>query len=191
MTNLFTAAAFSVAIGQSIYVDNDSQTDWNFQLRGGVENVYVVAGWEQPKLKVLGQPIADSDAYSIGVGARKQWDDFSVFLETGMVLMDESPNHSVQQEVVYTQLANNHAVTGRDFYWDDNDYSTSYDVEDGLFLRVGLGYNLTENVAVTASYRASQLDAEMSMVSEDGRHEWREDTTVDLGAFEVAVRWEF
>jgi hypothetical protein len=194
MSSLLTAAAFSVALGQSIYTDNDSSTDLNVAIRAGVENVYFVAGWEQPKLKVLGQPVADSDMYTFGLGARKRVDLFSFFLEAGVLWTDEEPQSHIVHEVIYTHLVGNHDVHGRTVPVDPRNYDATYELDDGLFMRVGVGYHFSDNVAVTASYRASQVDTEVTIRDRDwteGQGYWREDTTTDLGAFEVAIRWEF
>lgn len=180
-----------LGVGQSIYSDNDSHTDWNYQLRFGMEElpVYGTVGYDSPRYKLLGQPLADTDLLSVGLGARKSWGDILGYVETGWTFVDTSVNALVQEEIVYTNLVGRHAVRGVILPVTPGDYETSWEADDALFLRVGVQYQLMEHLAVGASYRFLQVDTEMKLYDQDnydrGLGYWREDNTVDFGAAEV------
>lgn len=189
----------SVGVGQSIYTE-DSKADWN--LRGTLGHsdlpVYLVAGYDAPRVKMLGQPLAETEIVSLGMGAKRELvSGLTLFTEVGYSWLNLDVNrapHDVQQEIIYTQLVKNHNVSGRPVPVDPESYQTSYKADDGIFWRLGVGYQLWDSVSLTASYRALLVDQEYSLKASDwseGQGYWREDETYSLSAFEVGVNYTF
>jgi hypothetical protein len=209
VSSLLAPLVLSIGLTSSFYdestepaaVSNDDLVPkLGYTLRLGYEEwpVYAVASYESMDTTLLGQPLAEVDGLSIGLGARKKVDNFSFFLETGLTIIDHSGTASTQYEVVYTHIVGNHAVEGRtapilNAY---TGYETSYDLDDGMFFRVGVGYHLTDHLSVTAAYRALLVDEEMAVWDHERRYNgnggyWREDDRKDLSSLEVGVQWEF
>jgi hypothetical protein len=185
-----------IGAGQAIYSDNDSSTDWTLQGRVGHKAfpLYLTAGWDQPKVKVLGQPIADTNIYTFGLGTWYEVGSVSLFVESGLALVDPEIDSGVQQEVVYTYLVGRHNVEGRpvpvDVVNGNEGYTSSYEVDDAPFLRIGAQWQVFEHVAVSASYRFLEADTEMFIKRsgwEEGKGYWREDNTANFGAAEVVL----
>jgi hypothetical protein len=208
MSSLFAPLVLTLGLTGSFYdesvepaaVSNDDMVPkLGYTLHLGHEEypVYAVAGYESMDTTLLGQNLAEVDALSVGLGARKKWDDFSVFLETGVTFIDQSGVYKTQHEVIYTHLVGNHAVEGRNVPIRNGyqGYETTYDLDDGVFFRVGVAYHLTEHLAVTGAYRALYVDEEMTVrdpyvVQRTGGY-WREDDRKNLSSVEVGIQWEF
>lgn len=190
----------SVGVGQSIYT-NDSDADWNF--RGTLAHadvpVYLVGTYDSPRVKMLGQPLAETDIVSLGIGVERELvAGLKVFTEVGYSWLNLDVNrepYNVQQEIIYTQLVRNHNVKGRPVPVDFSEgYQTSYEADDAVFWRVGLGYQLYDSVSLTASYRVLYVDQAYTLKSNDwaeGQGYWREDETYNLSAFEVGINYTF
>jgi len=189
----------SVGVGQSIYT-NESDADWN--LRGTVGHtslpVYLVGTYDSPRVKMLGQPLAETDIVSVGLGVERELvDGLTVFTEVGYSWLNLDVNrepYDVQQEIIYTRLLLNHDVANRPIPVDFPGYQTSYDADDAIFWRLGLRYDLYEHVSLTAAYRALYVDQEYSIKASDwveGQGYWREDETYNLSSFEVGVEYRF
>lgn len=182
---------------QTIYTE-DSNAEWGFKLNSGTEGfpIYATVGWDQPRVKMLGQPVADTEIFSFGFGAKKAFGDLSLFTEAGWAWVDPDINKDVREEIVYTQLLLNHNVEGRSppFGSRMSEYQTSYKMDDAPFLRVGIDYRVHEHAKVFASYRVLYSPTEMTARSSDwqeGQGYWREDETYNLSAFEVGVLLTF
>lgn len=190
----------SVGVGQSIYT-NDSKAEWNF--RGTLAHVdvpvYLVGTYDSPRVKMLGQPLAETDIVSLGIGVERELvAGLRVFTEVGYSWLNLDVNrepYDVQQEIIYTQLVRNHNVKGRPVPVDLSEgYQTSYEADDAIFWRVGIGYQLYDSVSLTASYRALYSNQEYTLKSNDwadGQSYWREDETYDLSAFEAGIEYTF
>ena len=180
---------FEAGAGASVY-GNDTSTEPTYKVNAGVKGfpIYGTVGYENPKQKVLGQPISDLGLTTLGVGAGYGFhQNFWVAMELGKVWTDVNANQVVVDEVVYTQLVNNHAVPGRSIPINPRTYESSYSVDDGLSATFVVGYQLFPHVAVTGSYRFLQLDQEISGTDPESGKQWREDTTADLNSFTVGV----
>jgi hypothetical protein len=209
MSSLLAPIVLTIGLTNNFYGDDTkaeavSHEDWvpeiAYMISVGHEDwpVYAVAHYETLTPSILGQSMAEVDALSLGLGARKKWDDFSFFAETGVALLDVSNYDVVVNEISYTQLVGNHYVGERripglgDSY---HDHSSSYELDDGLFFRVGVGYDLTDHLTVTAAYRALLVDQELQVWDEERRARgggyWREDTTKDFNSVQVGVQWAF
>ena len=194
---------WDVALGasQSIYTDG-SASEWSFGGRVAHKEVpmYLWAGYEAPTVKILGQPMADADLFSLGLGATRELvEGFSVFMEAGYTFTDISTNESVVDEVAYTWLVNRHGAGGNrnvpvPCAYNPGCYESSYTVDDGLTARIGAEWALSEHISVTGAYKWTYLDQEMFIKKinlEEGAGYWREDETLDLSAFEVGVWYRF
>jgi hypothetical protein len=172
-----------------------------YSVRAGWDGwpVYAVAGFEALDNSLLGQPLGEMDVLSVGLGVKKKWGDVSAFLEVGQAFIDESTRDNIRQEIVYTHLVGNHwqpgrpiPVTGR--VHSPYGYDTTYELEDALFFRLGVRYNLTEHLAVTGAYRALYAEEEMTLKDRpfhDGQGYWREDDRLNLSAIEAGIEWNF
>jgi hypothetical protein len=186
-----------LGVGQSVYTgENESSTDFNVHFRVGVQEspVYGVFGYDQPSLKILGQPIADTGIIEVGMGARKTFGNLLGFAELGAAYVDAEVDARVREEIVYTNLVQRHNVYGRPVPVDPRAYHTTWEVDDSVFLRVGLQYQLFDSVAIGVSYRWLEADTEMTLKRanwEEGQGYWREDTSVDLGAAEFSVVYTY
>ena len=189
----------SVGVGQSIYT-NHSDADWNLRATLGHTDlpVYAVAGYDTPRVKMLGQPLAETDMLSLGLGVKRELvSGFTIFTEVGYTWLNLDVNrepYDVQREIIYTQLLLNHDVAGRPVPTGPRGYQTTYEADDAIFWRLGLRYDLYEHVSLTAAYRALYTDTQYSLRSgdwEDGDGYWREDETYNLSSFEVGVEYRF
>lgn len=187
-----------LGVQQSMYTDGPSN-EWSFKANVGWEG-FPVYGWGayEPEVgvKLRGQPLADVDTLSFGIGARKSWDNFFVALETGYSLVDTSVNAEIQQEVVYTHLVARHNVYQRpvpvtvDGPYDTKGYTSSWEADDGPMARLVIGYQLSDHVALTGAYKWLYVDQEMYIRDinwQPGRGYWREDNQIDLSSVEVGV----
>jgi hypothetical protein len=207
MGNILAPLVLSVGLTGSFYddttepravSDDDLVPKIGYAMRLGWEDfpVYGVASFEAMDNTILGQGIGAIDALSLGIGAKKRWEDFSFFLETGVTLIDLAASEVVQDEIVYTHLVGNHNVEGATVPVNPRDYENSYDLDNGVFFRVGVGYYLTDHLSVTAAYRALYVDEEMAIWDPERRYNgdggyWREDDRKDLSSIEVGINWEF
>ena len=189
----------SVGVGQSIYT-NDSKADWNVRGTMGHTSVpvYGVVSYDSPRIKMLGQPLAETDIVSVGLGVERELvDGLIVFTEVGYSWLNLDVNrepYDVQNEIIYTQLVRNHNVAERPVPTDPSVYQTTYDADDAIFWRLGLRYYLYEHVSLTAAYRALYVNQEYTLKSSDwqeGQGYWREDETYNLSSFEVGVDYRF
>jgi hypothetical protein len=209
MSSLLAPLVLTLGLTSNFYGDDTtaeavSHEDWvpkvSYVISAGHEDwpVYATAQYETVGDYMLGQNMAEVDILSLGLGARKKWNDFSFFAETGVALLDVTNSDVVVNEISYTQLVGNHAVGERkipalgDSY---HDHSSSYTLEDGMFFRVGVGYDLTDHLSVTAAYRALVVDQELAVWDTERRARnggyWREDTTKDFNSVQVGVQWAF
>jgi opacity protein-like surface antigen len=185
-----------VGVNQSIYTD-ESPSEWSFGGQIGHERtpVYLWASYEAPKVKVLGQPMGDTDIFSVGLGASQELvEGLSVFAEGGYSFVDLEANDRVVNEVAYTYLVGRHAVGDRVIpvpcAYGSGCYEDTYEVDNGFVARIGAQWQVTDNVAVRGAYKWAYFDQEITMRRPDwqeGTGYWREDTTLDLSSFELGV----
>jgi opacity protein-like surface antigen len=198
MSSLLAPLVLTLGVGTSLHQGPQVLEDANasFKVTAGVEKVYLWGTYDTNTSGLLAQPFSNNEVMGFGIGARKSWGDFLGYLETGLYITDLNDNPAIQHEVVYTHLVGRHAVSGRGVPVDNayKGYTTSYEADDGLFLRVGVQYQLWEHVAVGASYRWLEVDTELTLKREgwsDGGGYWREDNTLDLSAAEVTLVYTF
>ena len=200
-TNALADFSGAVGVQQSFYTE-ESSPEWSFGGKLGHTSVpvYAWAGYEAPRLRMLGQPMADSDIFSAGLGVEKGVaHGVSVFLEGGYSFISLDKNENVVDEVSYSQLAQNHAVGGRVppvCAYNPGCYEYSYDVDDGFVARIGAAWALSEHLSVTGAYKWTYLDQEITIFDPERRYEgdggyWREDNTADLSAFELGIWYTF
>jgi len=193
-----------LALGLSQIIYDETQSNAAITARANLNNLYVQASWEQPKLKMMGQPLGDMDLWTAGVGYQvKIARGLSLRLEAGYAFPSASINDHIRDEVVYTQLVRDHFVANRPIPLVDLDvYETSYDVSGGVYGAVGLNYSINDHLGLTAAYRALQLDQEYTLRDPDpaalvdkygsyGEGYWRQDTQVDLSGFSIGIEWRF
>ena len=188
----------ALGVQQSIYTDGSGdELSFGGKLGHSRVPVYLWAGYEAPSVKLLGQPMGDTDIFSVGLGASQEVvEGLSLFVEAGYSSMDLETNPYVIQEVTYSFLVGRHAQGDVkipvDFCYPSQGtcYDHAYEVDDGFTARVGGEWQVTEHIAVTASYKFSYFDQEMYIRKpswEEGDGYWREDETLDLSAFEVGL----
>jgi hypothetical protein len=183
-----------VGIGQSVYSD-DSGDDFHYTVKLGEKDfpVYLVGGYEQPVIRMTGQRIAETDVWSVGVGARKSFNDFYVFAEAGLAYIEEDTYDTTVHEAAYTDLVGTHAVGGRVIPVDNpyRGYEASYEAKNGPFWELGVGYQLWDHVALTASYRGLVVDQHYAIWDQERRDNgggwWEETNSLDLSSFKATI----
>lgn len=201
VTSLAQAQEFSVGVQQSLYTE-ESSAEWSFGGKVAHEAVpvYFWGSYEAPRAKILGQPMGDTDIFSVGLGATQDVSEgVSVFVEAGYSFLDLELNDAVVDEVTYTWLANRHGADGNRTVpvrcaYNPGCYSYSYEVDDGFMARIGAEWALSEHVSVTGAYKWTYLDQEMTIKApswQEGQGYWREDATLNLSAFEVGIWYTF
>ena len=183
-------------------------SSYGLQLKVGNDNwpVYGWAGYEGLETRMLGQGVADIEMYTVGIGAEHHWDEFSVFIEGGYAFMDYYGKQNIIDEVVYTHLVTNHNVSEtrpvpaadptRPYGYGDQDPKyhpdntrSSYDIEDEFIGRIGVGYQISKHLKMTASYRFL-TPRERIMISDTeqvarGGGWWQESYARDLSSWEM------
>jgi hypothetical protein len=202
VSDLFGALALTVGLNHSQYLDQ-SYPEQTFKVSLEHEDypVYVWGGYEELGIRILGQGIGDSSISSVGLGARKTIGDFFVFGEVGYGFIDEGANHTIQQEIVYTTLVHNHESEWRPVPvnvtrpYDQSTYETSWELEDGIMGRLGVGYELGKDFKVTLAYRPFFVKEFIQMWDVErraaGRGWWQEGRNRDLSSFEVGISYTF
>ena len=199
-----TALTLSVALGYSQYTDEQGpEPEPHFRISVGHEDkpYYLWGQWEDLTVRMLGQGVADADIYSFGAGARKSYGDFFGFFEIGYGLVNEHPNSTIQQEIVYTELVLRHNVEFRPIpvypqgNYDQDSYETVWELDDGLLGEVGVGYQHSDNLSFTASYRPFYVREHIELYDAEQRANgggwWQESRSRDLSSFQLRVQWEF
>jgi len=170
--------------------------------------VYGWVGYEPTELRVLGQGVGDADMVTAGIGASHSWGDFSVFIDFGYAMLDLAVKQNIVDEIVYTDLVNNHNATdsrpipaadptrphgfgGQDLRYHPDDARTSYDIDNGFLGRVGVGFQVHEHIKLTASYRYLTPKEHLELWdihrrANDGGY-WVENREKDLSAFEMGI----
>jgi len=190
----------SVGVYQSIYTD-EAASEWSFGGRLGHSSTpaYLVASYEGPDVKILGQPMGSMDIFTVGLGAPHEVSEgFSLYIEGGWAFIDLAKNDAIVQEVAYTWLVGRHGVEGPvipvDFCY-KHCFSSSYDVDDGFTARIGGTWDITEHWAISGSYKWTYLDQEITIFDPEKRANgggyWREDETLDLSSVEIGVMYNF
>jgi len=194
----------TLGLGTSFHGGEDTREEnaLSYKVTAGTPSVYLWGSADTNETGLLGQPFSKNDMLSFGLGARKQWGDFSSYLELGYAEVDQSTHQVIQQEVVYTQLVNNHYVYNRPVPivlggpYDQQSYDTTYDISGGLMGRLGVTYNLSDQWGVTVAYRFFEPEAYYSMTGvsildagETAR--WEENTKVDMSAIELGIEWKW
>ena len=188
---------FDIAAGVLLSTYDDSSTEPTFKLEVGYDNVYLWGSYEVPHIKFYGNPVADTDIYGLGVGVRQKFGKFTLFVEAGYAILDETVLDTAE-EMVYTQIVGNHAVEGRTVPLKGaypGQYNFSYEIDDSWMGRIGVDVLVMEHVHVTASYRAMKADQEYAIWDDDSNYPvsgyWREDATYNFNAFEVGLFFRY
>jgi hypothetical protein len=196
-----------LAVGKvySQYSDT-AKSDAEWALKVGLDEfpVYIFAGYEEPGSSVLGQDLGANEIVSVGLGARFQWKpNVRVFIEFGYASVDHKAYPETVDEVAYSYLVKQHAAVGQNANGDwtsrripvsgnaYGEYDTEYSLDDGFLGRIGVGYNLHNNIMVTASYKVLVIDEYIALkdqeVIQDTGGWWEEHNTRDFNAFEIGL----
>jgi hypothetical protein len=181
---------------------SDSLPDIGFVAKAGWGDfpVYGVVSYESMKLVMRGQNIASPDILTIGVGASHEVGKASVFLEAGYADVTTNSNtrgYDTVNEVAYTELVDRHHVPGREIPVDNRQgyYNSSYELDNGPFVSIGVGYQLWSHTKVSFAYRVLHVDEEIAIWDTDRRNNnegyWREDGTKNLNAFSLSVLYTY
>ena len=196
-----------VGVYTSFYEPTEVRTDSpvGFVVRGGLKEfpVYLWGSFDDNESGFLGQPFSKNEVMAFGFGARKTWGDFWGVVELGYASIDSSTHLKIQQEVVYTQIVQNHNVYQRPVPvdltgpYDQESYTTEYELDDDFVAKVGVGYDLSEHWSVTATYRFLRPETYYNIIDTDWQERtgsdgyWEEHTTTNLDAFEIGVLWKY
>lgn len=187
---------FEAGITESIYED-DAGSEMGLHIKGGLTDfpVYLFAGYETPKVRMLGQPLGDSTIWTFGFGGKQKWERLTFFAEFGYAVIDVKTNHDVQEEIIYTDLVDTHHSKFRPIPVDPRDYEHSYEIDNALMGRLGISIDLFPHTKLSASARWMEADQEGAIWDPVRRAEnrgyWREDTTRNFGAFEIGIFFYF
>jgi opacity protein-like surface antigen len=157
--------------------------------------LYVWSSYEQDlNPTVNGTSMGDVSILGVGLGVRKNWDKFSIFIEGGYGMVDYSPDQNAIDNTAYDYLVANHAAGTRliptkcpepECYVSTNDY------DNGWMGRVGAGYDIMDHVRLTAAYRWMEAEHYIAIWDEEryanDKGYWHEPKTQDFGAFELGV----
>ena len=200
-----SSLALAISLGYQQYTDEEGPTPeplFRVSVRPEDKPYYLWGQYEELKTRILGQPVGDTDIVSIGIGARKNLDDFFVFAELGYGFVDEGARETIQQEIIYTDLLRNHRVDGRPapVYltndYDQDSYDTVWELHGGLLGEVGVGYMVSDNLSLTASYRPFYVKEHIELrdpdwMAENGMGYWQETRSRDFSSISFRVGWEF
>ena len=185
-----------LGLSHSTYNDEaGSEISYHLKLRHDDYPVYLFAGYENPDVKMLGQPLGDASILSVGLGVRQTFSKLTVFAEAGYGHIDLSINQEIQEEIVYTKLVIDHHSQHRSVPVNPRDYEHSYEMSDSVLGRVGLSYEVADYLNVTFSYRWMMTKVEYAICDEERRRTnqgyWRKDSTHDLSALEIGLFFTF
>ena len=177
-----------VGVGVGAY-SGDAGTTEVFRIAVG-DPVYIMASYEKPEMKMVGQPLGEVDMLTFGMGVRKTWGDVSVFLEGGYTVVDASINDEIMHEAVWTEIVKTHDV-GRP--WgipvDVRNYEAGYNIDNAISMRIGVGVEVMEHFEVAFGYKFIYAKEEYNIYDENA--EWREDGTRNLGSAEITLIYKF
>jgi hypothetical protein len=196
-----------LAVGKvySQYSDTaKSEHEWAIKVGLDEFPVYIFAGYEEPGSSVLGQDLGANEIVSVGLGARFHLvENVRVFIEFGYASVDHTSNPEIVDEVAYSYLVKQHAAVGQNArgQWTSrrvpvsggpyDDYDTEYSLDDGFLGRIGVGYNLHNNIMVTASYKVLVVDEYIALKDQEVIQNtggwWEEHNTRDFNAFEIGL----
>jgi hypothetical protein len=202
MSSLLGAFALTVGLNNSQYLDqSDPEASFKVSLAHEAAPLYLWGGFEEVGVRILGQPVADTEVLSVGVGARKTIGDFFVFGEVGYGFLNSEANLMVQQEVVFTELVHNHESESRPVpvtvngNYDQASYETSWDLKDGVMGRLGVGFKVTEGLSLEFSYRPFFVKEHIELWDEERREAgggwWEESRNRNLSSFELGISYTF
>lgn len=190
------ASDIELGAGPSLYSDQmEPSYHYKFSYKRDSWPVYGVLQYEEPTIRMRGQPLGDSQLLTVGLGARKYWGNFFVMGEFGFTIVEEGARERIQREVTYTELVDRHNVTGRPVPFDRKGYETLWELDHGFSGAVGIGWVLWEHVVLTASYRALYVDEHIEVWDPVRREEkgqwWQESRSRDLSAFQGTVTYKW
>ena len=179
-----TMSSLAVALGVALSGDPVAKVTYG-------DTLY---GWgtaELTETRKVGQGIAESDIYSLGVGARKSIGDFWVFGEFGYSYLDHTVKPSVQEEVVYTELVQAHNVYNRPVPVDQSNFDTRWEADDGLVGVIGVGYRVTPSLSLELSYRDLTVKEYQKLYTEGRDTWWQETNYISRSTTQFMVSWTF
>jgi hypothetical protein len=200
---MIESLALTIALGYSQYQGEEvAEATYKIEVSHEDTPMYLWGGYEAFDSRMLGQPLAETDLFSVGLGSRKDVGDFFVFGEIGWGFISSDVNHEVQQEIIYTELVGRHNVEGRPVpvtllneYKTSEGYESVWELSDGMMWRVGVGYAPTDSLSYTLSYRPFLVEEHIEIYDQDkkanGGGWWQETRSKDLSSFELAIRWSF
>jgi opacity protein-like surface antigen len=151
---------------------------------------------------ILGQKVSSSYVFGAGVGynfeitPKTYW-----FLEGGIGYPLNVNNRLIQQEVTYTYLVGRHNVDESrpvpvpNTPYDQEAYSSDWDIDYGLVARTGLKYSFTENFGISASYKYFNPRGYIAIWDEELRNAgggwWEENVSVNMNVVELGLHYKF
>jgi hypothetical protein len=202
MSDFLGALALTVGLNSSQYLDQ-SDPEVSFKVALAHEDVplYLWGGFEEVGVRILGQPLSDTEVLSVGIGARKTIGDFFIFGEVGYGFLNSEVNLMVQQEVIYSELVHNHESEYRPVPvsptgpYDQDSYETSWVMKDNVMGRLGVGFKVTEGLSLEFAYRPFFVKEHIELWDgenrEAGRGWWEESRNRNLSSFELGISYTF
>ncbi len=174
-----------------------------FQFRVGTKDqpFYLFGEYEDTTIRLLGQPMYNTSIMSAGIGAVKRLNDIELFIELGYAITDgQVKSLAIQNEMVYTQLLNNHENDGRPAPANDpakpnSGALTSYEVGDGYVGRIGVRYEVIKHVHLTAAYRVLGVKEHMEWWDVNRRARgggwWQESNRLNLNSAQFGIVFSY
>lgn len=193
-----------VGLGAATYSETVDVSLPTFTFRGTMVDwpVYLVGNYEHERvLRFMGQGLAESNLISLGLGVSQRWGKFSVFTELAYVDLDSTYSAKDIDELAYTYLVGRHAVGDREIpldegcaYTEQECYTAEYEIEDSAYsLTVGAGWQVWQNVRVTASYRFMDVDTLIAIKANPLERAgwWQEKDKLDYGKAEITILYTY
>jgi len=205
--DLFTGLAFQ--IGASLNEPLNDNAVFNFKDRGGIHlqveknDWFLWSGYNyNTTSRLLGQTVSKNDIYSFGVGWQKEISKGIKFtLGAGYGIMDVKPDTNNVAEVSYTYLVSRHNVYNRPIPvnvispYDQVSYASTWEISNELMYRVGVEFDVSDNVSLSAGYRLFSPTAKIEIYDEEQRASgggyWTERVEMNMNVFEIKMSYQF
>lgn len=209
LTGILTAVVFQLGGGLSQQLGPEDEINYResyfLSTKIGTDSMplYIWGDASKGSNYILGQKISSVVNVGAGLGYRYDFDNnvFYLFAEAGVGYPIKTDNYNIMQEVTYTYLVRHHNVEGRpipvdiQYPYDQDSYSTSWDIDYGAIMKVGFGWRATEHTRINVDYKyfnpRGKLELYDPVRREAGYGYWEEFVNVNMNTLEMSLLWEF
>ena len=192
----------SAMYGQTLEQGSDNAPVLRLSIGSDESDLYLWGSYENKKSRLLGQSIAKTSLYGLGVGYRHSvTDKLYVAGELGYMHLDNKVREHIQQEIIFTDLVGTHHVDSRPIpvaarkpYQQDN-YSTTWEVDNAITGRLAVGYKVNARLSYEFAYRPLIVKELVELYDQErrdaGRGYWMESRTHNYSTVEVGFLYSF